>query len=644
MLLAENGDGESRLARLGEAANLQFFGIDRTAQAMPVNALDTSAVNGIESTGKYTSLTAGIEEIVNRLRGQPTSGILLLSDGANNTGGSPLAVCGRWKQAGVAIHTVTVGDPNPKDVEIRQVLVNELLFTGDPATVIVRLRQRGYQQRRLPVILRSDGEELTREDADFTDGAAEVNVTLTFTPVHAGEHTFRVEVPPQPDETVEQNNRKIFLSRVTSDRIRVLYIENRPRWQYRFLRDAMTRDRRLKVHILLVGGERAAKPTPPFISALPATKAGFENYDLIIIGDVDPTVMTAAQMEAIAETVRNDGVGLLLLAGPSFSPRAYVDTLLSDLFPIEPADEASGPARRPRAAREDRFRPDLTPLGQSHPAIQLGDDAEDNRHQWEILPEINWHAPVRKVRAGASVLAVHPTELTEAGRNEPVPLLAVQHFGRGKSFYCGVDETWRWRFKQGDRVFYRLWGQIVQYLGASHLAGEKQRVHLWTDRPVYSQGESALVTVRAEELTGGERPTIVDESEDGGRQRVTLSPSPGAEHVYEARVPLDMAGMHKLWIDGYLLDASAVIEVRVPQLEQQDPAANTALMKEIAANTAGLSCRPGEFGALLDRMDLSARTINEQQDVPLWDRPLLVLLFVGVLAAEWVLRRLWQLP
>jgi len=644
MLLANEGSGDSRLARLNEAANLCFFGVGRTARSLSIDPLKMDTVNEIESRAPYTSLTGGIEEIVNQLRGQPTAGILLLSDGANNTGGSPLAACERWKQAGVPVHTVTVGNPNPKDVEIRQVLANELLFAGDPATVIVQLRHRGCQQRQTSVILRSGNEELTREDVRFSGDASEVNVALTFTPIRTGERTFRVEVPPQPDEIVEQNNRKIFVSRVTSDKIRVLYIENKPRWQYRFLRDAMTRDRRLKVHILLLGGERTAKPTPPFINALPAGKEGFAVYDLIIIGDVDPTVLSAIHLEAISEMVRNDGAGLLLLAGANFNPQAYVDSALADLIPVEPAESVSGPARRPRAGKEERFRPRLTPLGQSHPAIQLGDDAEANRQQWEILPEIYWYAPVHKVRPGASVLAVHPTELTEAGRSEPVPLLAVQHFGRGKSFYCGVDETWRWRLKQGDRIFYRFWGQIVQYLGVSHLAGEKQRTHLWTDRPVYSRGESALVTVRAEELTGDAMPTVVDETEDGEQQRVTLSPSPGAENVYEARLPLETAGMHKLWIEGYSLEASAVIEVEAPQLEQQEPAANVALMKEIADNTNGLSCQAGEFGQLLDQMNLSARTIDEQQDLPLWDRPLIVLLFVGVLAAEWILRRLWQLP
>ncbi len=635
--------GGSRLARLSQASDLQFFTFDRTARPVAETAVN-SLLAGLRPSGLHTSLAASIGQIADRLRGQPTAGILVLSDGANNTGGSPLPACARWRQAGVPVHTVAVGDPEPKDIEIRQVLANRLLFTGDPATVIVRLRQRGYQQGHIPVILRRGSEELARVETAFSSGRADINVPVTFTPTQSGEQTFRVECPAQPGETVEQNNHKRFAARVTSERIRVLYLEHRPRWQYRFLHDAMNRDRRLKLQILLAGAEQVAKPLPPFINALPTSKEAFDAYDLIIVGDIDPASMTAEQMDWIAELVRDDGAGLLLLAGPCFNPRAYMDTPLADLFPVEPADEPGRSPRRPRAASADRFAPQLSPLGRSHPAVQLAEGVEENIERWGSLPGIFWFAPVRKARPAASVLVVHPTETTEATPPQPLPLLAVQHFGRGRAFYCGIDETWRWRLKQGDRIFYRLWGQVIQYLGAPHLSSGQQQVALRTDRPLYGRGETALVTARIEEISGAELPPVVAESEDGQQTRLALTPSPGAEHLYEARLPLPAAGLYKLWIEGHALEASASIEVEAPQLELRDPAANVSLMKEIADNTGGQHCRPGEFDAFLDRLDLSPRTIKEQNNLPLWDRPALVLLFVCLLGAEWVLRRLWQLP
>lgn len=643
LLLADRDREGSRLDRLSRSAELLLFTFDRTARPVGING-ESAGLGELDASAPYTALTPSIDGIVERLRGRPTAGVLLFSDGANNTGGSPLAACSRWKQAGVPIHTVTVGDANPRDIEVRQVLANDLLFSDDPATVVVRLRQRGYQTRRVPVVLRSGSQELGRADAVFDENAGEINVAITFTPRQAGEHTFRVEVAPQPDETAHQNNHRSFVARVTADKIRVLYLEGRPRWQYRFLRDAMNRDRRLRLQILLTGAEPVANPPPPLIASLPNNRDAFKNYDVFIIGDVDPGILTAEQTEWIGAMVRDEGAGMMLLAGPSFNPQAYAETSFADLFPVEAAEEAGRSPHRPRSGKDDLFVPELTPLGQTHSAIQLGDDMESNLEQWKALPAVYWFAPVRKARPGALVLAVHPTETAQAGQNERMPIMAVQNSGKGKSFFCGIDETWRWRFKQGDRVFYRLWGQVVQYLGAPHLGGESRQVHLWTDRSVYNRNDTALVTVRAEELAGTELPVLVTESEDGRQQKVPLTPSPGAEHMYEARVPLTVAGLHKLWLDGYALEASSIVEVQAPQLEPAEPAANPALMREIADNTGGQSGLASDIDRVISGIDLSPRWIREQRDYRLWDKPILVLILVSLLAADWVLRRLWQLP
>lgn len=643
LLVADRDAQGSRLDQLSRSAELVPFTFDRTARPAGINS-ESPGFGELDASAPFTALAPSIDEMVERLRGRPTAGVLLLSDGANNTGGSPLAASARWKQAGVPVHTVTLGDANPRDIEVRQVLANDLLFSDDPATVVVRLRQRGYQTQRVPVILRSGSQELGRADAVFEESASEINVAITFTPHQAGEHTFRVEVPPQPDETAHQNNHRSFVARVTADKIRVLYLEGRPRWQYRFLRDAMNRDRRLKLQVLLTGAEPVSNPPAPLISSLPNNRDAFKNYDVFIIGDVDPGILTAEQMEWIGAMVRDEGAGMILLAGPTFNPRAYIETSFADLFPVEAEEEAGRSPHRPRSGKEDLFVPELTPLGQTHSAIQLGDDMEANVEQWKALPAVYWFAPVRKARPGALVLAVHPTEMAQAGQNERMPIMAVQNSGKGKSFFCGVDETWRWRFKQGDRVFYRLWGQVIQYLGAPHLGGESREIHLWTDRTVYNRNDTALVTVRAEELAGTELPVLVTESEDGRQRKLPLTPSPGAENMYEARVPLTTPGLHKLWVEGHALDASSIVDVQAPQLELADPAANPALMKEIADNTGGRSGLVADIDRVIAGIDLSPRSIREQRDYRLWDKPLLVLILVSLLAVDWVLRRLWQLP
>lgn len=642
MLTATAGDDVSRIDRLGRSAEVNLFTINTSATPLAAKA-ELAASEPLGADGESTSLSQSIDEIVSLLRGRPSAGVLLLSDGGHNTGASPLAACADWREAGMSVHAVTVGDPAPKDIEVRQILANELLFQSDPATVNVRLRQRGYGSHPVTIILSHGDEELARSEVSFPEGVTEQHATLTFTPHQSGELVFTVHTPIRPDEMTADNNEKHFRARVTAEKIRVLYIEDEPRWQYRFLRDAMTRDRRLRVHIFLAGGQRADQPTEQFLNRLPAGRSEWEAYDLVILGDVDPGLMTSEDIDTISGLVREDGIGLMLLAGPRYNPFAYGDTTLGELFPVE-IPSTAGVQGRPRAEDRARFRPEMTPLGQTHPAIQLADEPVENVERWETLPEIYWFAAVGKARGGATVLAVHPSERYRGGTaEEPVPLIAMQQVGRGRCIYCGFDETWRWRFRQGDRIFYRFWGQIVQYLGAPHLA-EDQPVQMWADQAVYNRGQTALITVRAEALSGSDAPVVVDEAPDGGVRRHELAPSAGAQHVFEARVPLDVAGRHRIWLDGAGLQASVSVDVETARIEFENPAANVDLMRQIAESTGGASGRAHEIDRVIDQIDLSPRTIETQETRALWDRPLLALLFVGFLGTEWILRRLWQLP
>jgi hypothetical protein len=212
------------------------------------------------------------------------------------------------------------------------------------------------------------------------------------------------------------------------------------------------------------------------------------------------------------------------------------------------------------------------------------------------------------------------------------------------SVYCGIDETWRWRFKQGDRVYYRWWGQLIQYLGAAHLSGGERRMSLRTDQPAYPRGQSALVTVRADEVPPGEPLTLMVENERGEQSRIPLNLSAGAQGVREARVPLESPGMHKLSVEGHELEASTVVQVDAPQMELQDPAANLDYLERLASRSGGQFAVAADFQEWLDRINVSPASVHEHQDVPLWDSPLLLGLFVVLLAVEWICRRLWQLP
>lgn len=153
------GSPGGRLQQLARQADVQLYAFDQSARPLARGAGELAE---LVAGGEATALVESVETMLQRLRGSPTAGVLLLTDGVNTAGPSPEAALGDWRREGVPIHTVTVGDPHPRDIDVRQVLVDDLLFAGDPAVVLVRVRQQGFPGRRVPVILRRGEEEVAR--------------------------------------------------------------------------------------------------------------------------------------------------------------------------------------------------------------------------------------------------------------------------------------------------------------------------------------------------------------------------------------------------------------------------------------------------------------------------------------------------
>ena len=76
---------------------------------------------------------------------------------------------------------------------------------------------------------------------------AQMQGALQLTPEDEGEQTFTVRLPVEPDETRADNNARSFRIVLRRELLRVLLIETKPRWEYRYLRNALLRDPGVRV-------------------------------------------------------------------------------------------------------------------------------------------------------------------------------------------------------------------------------------------------------------------------------------------------------------------------------------------------------------------------------------------------------------
>jgi hypothetical protein len=117
----------------------------------------------------------------------------------------------------------------------------------------------------------------------------DVRLELRTTPTEPGVHEFRVQAAAVPNERVIANNADAVQVKVIDDRVRVLYVEGYPRYEYRYLKNALVRERTVDLSVLLLeADERFVQEGTTPIRRFPDTPEELNRYDVLLFGDVDP--------------------------------------------------------------------------------------------------------------------------------------------------------------------------------------------------------------------------------------------------------------------------------------------------------------------------------------------------------------------
>ena len=588
---------------------------------------------------EQTRIGNAIDHVLQDTAGQPLAGIVLLSDGGQNMGEDPALSARRAAEIQAPIYSVGFGDPTPpRDVAVTSLLADEVVRKGDEVVVSVSIRNRGFGGSTVPVTLRMGDRVLARQNVALAKDGQKQELNLSFTPDVAGAKTLTVSIPGQTGEITLSNNEKAWPIRIVDKKLRILYIEGYPRWEYRYLKNAILRDKTTLFSCILVEADPSlgGEGNQP-IYGFPRDKKALFAYDIIILGDVPRDFFSAADMKNMRAFVEERGGSLITMAGELFTPWQYRGTDLEAVWPIEV------PASRREILFRDPFQLELTDAGARNPMMFLLPEVDRNRNLWHALPGMYWCGVVDRTKPGASVLAQHPTQTGTEGK---IPLMAVQQVGEGTSFMTLVDSTWQWRYRVGDKYFYRFWGQIVRSLTPHELPGANRFVRLTADRSTYSLGER--VVLRARLLTPNFLPVRLKEvmaelqRTDGQRFPVKLDPVPGAAGVYSGEWLPSRAGAYKALLlapNGQRAESMTNVVIETSSLELDEPQQNEALLKRVAALSGGKYLLWSQAASLPDFIPDRHQEVATRIEHELWDAPLPVIVFVLLLVTEWILRK-----
>jgi hypothetical protein len=600
----------------------------------------------LEAKSQTTALGDAIRDVLTRKRGQPLAGIFLATDGASNAGSAALEAARLARAEGVPLYIYGVGITSPRDLIVANLFTQDVAFVKDELPVTVRVRGQGLRGESAKVVLRLGGEIVAEKELTFSDDE-EQTIALPFTPQTPGESELTASIEPRADEAVKENNAVTQRLKVIESKVKVLIVEQTPRWEFRYLQSALLRDRRLDVKCWLVEGDAsiAEGDGTPYLRSFPQTKEELFKYDLVILGDVGPKELGAAPIGWLDEFVAKFGGSCLFLAGPRSNPSTFRGSELDKLLPVELVAPA------PQQGPERATTLELTAAGRASPLLRLSPKDEENAAIWRRFPKVYSVARVGRGKPAAQVL-IEDGDETKATKSGKMPVVAQQQYGLGQVLYVGTDNTWRWRRNADERWYPVLWGQIAQKLGLAHLLGGSKRTQLSTDKRTCTTGERVTIYAR---LHGADYTPIKDATVAGGfTVRLPGAPTAGARQSVTLRAVPEQAGMYRgdftalapgTYQFSIASEPGAVLELAVsePKFESGETALNEPLLQQMAAISGGGYFREETLAKVIDAIAAKQERIPSNVDAELWSSPLYFLLVLAVASTEWALRKRAQL-
>ncbi len=616
-------------------------------------------LNPLEIQGDLTDISASIQSVAREWRGQPTAGVALITDGAHNASPFPLDEVAQLR---IPVYAVGIGSPQPpKDLKISRIEVNPVVYAEHEAPVRVTIQSNGYSGNQVRLSLRraedseGAGNVIDATSVTLTDDSSQV-VEFTLTPESEGSFQYIASLPTLDGELSSKNNEKVFLLRVVKAKLRVLYVDGRPRWEYAFLKRALERDPDIDSTCLILSGKGQRQLRDTRLSEtngyypqsgesgelrqFPNALRELMIYDVVIVGDISSNTLNAVQQAAVVDYVEKHRKAVIFLGGArSLGIDGLVKTPLAGLLPVVLPSNGS-------IVRNEDFSLELSRSGLYHPVTRLANTRANNEAIWRDLPPLSRWFGGLQLRGGATELAIY----RQNESSQPKPIVIFQRSGLGKSLLIAAEGVWNWgfgvwSFKTEDDTYSRFWAQAIRWMATR---GEGKQISVMTDLPVYAVGDSVAITVFAydesyQPLNGA---AIGVEVLPPSGQPFQLHARPDSESAgaYAARFNADSQGSYHIKASGRHGDVaigedSTEIFAQLQLAELENPQLDESLLRQLAAETGGAYLPFAEASALPAKIDAQQRPVFATEERDLWDTPLVLICVVALLGTEWFLRK-----
>lgn len=437
------------------------------------------------------------------------------------------------------IVVVGVGSRNPQiDVAVESMAAPSRVMIDTTYSVQVALAVTRLDDRPVTVELLKDGAVVDLKSlspvafADETDiqgiskpAAGSTKVEFTVSADRLGIHTLSARVEAAEQEVDLPNNQRSAMVEVVQEkRVKVLFYSQTANFDVGKVRQALARDSKidldLGLDVIKIPGLSARAANTSGYVMLPQDRAGFNKYDVLVLGPGDLDRLAHSQIDGLYSFVADRGGGLILLPGrDAYGPAGWQNTAIRSLVPV------IFPSSEPTLRVLGVGKLELTPEG-IDAAVASVADLEDHGEPTLPFYQISEGKP-----ASATLAVVDDT-----------PIISVHRVGRGRVCLLSASRLFQWyREDLEGGLLYKVMSGLTAYLGrtSSLEAGVElfaERAADQTDKVKFSAyvcdksfapvaGANVLLTVAGQVL--GMRPAgrgrYVAEIEDLGNQTVVAT-------------------------------------------------------------------------------------------------------------------------
>ncbi len=636
--LARKAIDEARVAvaKLGEGLTVKYYRFDSTLRDDPEKDVK-------DPEGRETAIGAAMQETARRESGSRIASIIVLSDGNNNGGVAPLVAARQLKTQQIPVVTVAFGGENAgsksKDIAVRDLTTSPTVFVKNQLQIRGSLLVRGFAGQTIDVemMVEDKTEPVAVKQIKIPEGVEVIPISgLSYAFPTAGEKRVTLRVKLKEGELIPTNNQISTYVSVLKGGLNVLFVQGpHSPWEQKFWMDSVATSPDIQADLKIL--RTPAKPGG--VGELPNELFVSGRYDVYVLSDLAANFLTPDQQALLSRTVAK-GAGLIMLGGlSSFGPGGWGSTELANVLPTK-MRTTDGQVEPEGGIK---FVPNTRGLDAY--LLQIGSNREESLRIWNELPSLPGVNQLGEPKPAALIFGQAP-----GNPGEPI-MLGMDGIGRVLAF---GGETWVWARSfngEGPVAHKKFWRQVIFWLAHKEDKGDNEiKLNLATRRISVGQKLELGVTSRdakGASISGLKYDTKVerdDQSDPKYSERVDLfNKGEDARGTFFAnQAP---PGNYRVSVvaskDGKEVGRdSARFFLYQDDRELENPAADRALLRQIAETTGGESITPEQLPKYLQ--SLKGKVFTEslsQTEKRLWDNWPFLMLFATLLTMEWWLRK-----